>query len=139
MLINTGAIMKNILLIISLVISWSAVAEEKIWYCNPEAAAGLTFKSGAYVPTSFNVDRATIKQVGNNFTFPDNPALHPNTVECSTSKFMAICDTGVGVSFYLNYADGHAVSSVSNIGWLYSSIDIPEADMFVVAWKCESF
>ena len=131
--------MKNILLIISLLISWNAVAEEKVWYCNPEAAAGLTFKNGAYVPTSFTVDRATIKQVGNNFTFPDNPALHPNTVECSTSKFMDICDTGVGASFYLNYADGHAVSSISNIGWLYSSIDIPEADMFVVAWKCESF
>jgi hypothetical protein len=131
--------MKNLLIIISLLISWSAVAEEKIWYCNPEAAAGLKFNNGAYEPTSFNVDRATIKQVGNNFTFPDNPALHPNTVECSTSKSMAICDTGVGISFYLNYKDGHAQSSVSSIGWLYSSEGIPEANMFVVAWKCETF
>ena len=132
--------MKSLLLIITLLISWNAVAEEKVWYCNPEAAAGLTFKNGTYVTQGFIVERAIIKQVGKEFTFPkEHSVLFNHTVECSTSDYVAICDTGVGKSFYLSYSDGHAVSSTTNIGWLYSSIGIPEKDLVVVAWKCESF
>jgi hypothetical protein len=138
--------MKNILLIITLFISWNAIAEEKVWYCTPEADAGLHWEKGhGYKMTSFNnIERITIKQT------KDNHLIISKTFgteiyskeECKTKfqKLIITCSDDAGATFALNPETGYAASSLA-LGWtLNDEKNTDSSDsMVVIAWKCESF
>jgi len=129
--------MKNILLIITLFISWNAFAVEKIWYCSPDAAAGLAYKNNKYEMQRFEVGRATIKQNGNMLTFPKgHPALPYPPAKCRNPSHKVIVCSSIG-DFILNLESGHATSS-QYIGRTIGDGEY-KADMFVASWNCESF
>jgi hypothetical protein len=127
--------MKNILLIITLFISWNAIAEEKVWYCNPQASAGLTFKDSSYEITRFKIDRITIKQDEDKLIFPETELL--NEGKCNSWDKVVITCANRTRGFTLNTRTGKATSS-STFGWIHHPI-LASDDMWVAAWKCESF
>ena len=133
--------MKNILLIITLLISWNAIAEEKIWYCNPQASARLTFKDYSYEITRFQVDRMTIKQDGSWLIFPKDErgaSFNYDKDECRymNGKVVINCTDNTR-TFSLHALTGKATSS-SSFGWIAHPAYGAD-DMQVTAWKCESF
>ena len=142
MLINKGAIMKNILLIILLLMSWNAVADEKTWFCTPEYNAGLLKQddSQSWNAVSFTIDRMIIKQTGTKLEFADDGLfvslnLNNNCYETTVIDETIISCSSSTQMFNLNPTSGLATSSTI-FGWLNSKFnDTP----FVVLWKCESF
>jgi hypothetical protein len=135
--------MKNILLIITLFISWNAVAEVKVWYCIPDSHIGLTYSKDtmSYKASEFyNIDRVTVKQSGDYLLIPDTfGTKNFKPKECQRKyKTIATCSDGTK-TFSLNTETGLATSS-SSFGWIISKNDqVGGDDMVLVAWKCESF
>jgi hypothetical protein len=134
--------MKNILLIITLFVSWNTFAVEKVWYCDPKANAGLTFKDSSYEITRFKNDRITIQQDGSKLIFSETRGTSFNfdKDECKyfISKVGINCTDDNGTkSFSLHTLTGKATSS-SSFGWL-AHPSYGADDMNVTAWKCESF
>jgi hypothetical protein len=137
--------MKNILLIITLFISWNAIAGEKTWFCATEKRGGLVYKDNAWKATSFVAIRMTVKQRKDDsllfssdtydsaaynchLPFPD---VRPHIISCS----------GDMATFSLNTNTGKATSS-SGYGWALSQAtdtDGKHDTATVSVWTCESF
>ena len=135
--------MKNILLIVTLFISWNTVAEEKVWYCTPKANAGLSYEDGGYKFTKFNnIERISIKQTEtNHLLISKNIVVNSfSEKECTKDAIKISCSNGTS-TFNLNNL-GYATSS-SSFGWLYGGEGAENEEyndnMVVIAWKCESF
>ncbi len=130
----------TILLIISMLISWNAVAEEKVWYCAPEAHIGLHYEKGSgYSESTFsNVKRVIVKQNGSHLSMPNTfgTRLYKKK-ECKTVFTTSIiaCYSD-GNNFLLNPDTGYATSS-QILGWTFGANY--KDSMVVIAWKCESF
>ncbi len=133
--------MKNILLIITLLISWNAFAEEKTWYCSTEKRAGLAYKEGTWKVLSFIPSRVTVKQQDNTLSFskhPYNKLTKCNKLFHLINPEVITCNDGTG-TFTLNTNTGLATSS-QVFGWITSKDKDDEHDTLTVsAWKCESF
>ena len=134
--------MKSLLLIITLLISWNAVAVEKTWFCTPEYNAGLYYEddSQSWNTVSFSMDRIIVKQTGTKLEFADDGLfaglnLYNNCYETELIDETIISCSSSTQMFNLNPKIGLATSS-SIFGWLHSKHnDTP----VVVLWKCESF
>ncbi len=136
--------MKNILLIITLFISWNAIAEEKVWYCTPKANAGLKYEVDGYKFRRFtNIERISIKQTeANHLVIPKNIFVGSfSEKECTKDPLKISCSNDTE-TFNLNDHTGYATSS-SSFGWLYGGEGAEHEkyndNMIVIAWKCESF
>jgi hypothetical protein len=130
--------MKNILLIITLFISWNAIAEEKTWFCATEKSGGLTYTDNTWKTVSFKDSRIIVKQNGIKLQFPkDKPELVRMT-NCNESMLIGeniiSCSTKAG-KFVLNPKSGLATSS-SALGWLHPDY---KDSLSVTLWRCESF
>jgi len=126
--------MKNILLIITLFISWNAVAEEKTWFCVSEDSGGLDYQNGKWVVKRFiPPGRITIRQKKDRLIFPKYTELR--RAECKTDFDGWIYCSINAHTFVLNPANGHATSA-NYIGHLMGS---PIDSLVVSPWKCESF
>ena len=130
--------MKNILLIITLFISWNAIASEKTWFCITEGVAGLNYEDNTWVNASFVNERVIVKQNGLNLQFPEDNVLLRFMTNCNEHMLkgekIISCSTATG-KFVLNPKSGLATSS-SVFGWLHPDY---KDSMYVSAWKCESF
>jgi hypothetical protein len=137
--------MKNILLIITLLISWIAIAEEKVWYCDPVVHTGLYWEKGhGYKATTFNnIERLTIKQVKDNHLIIRDKRGEEEfkKEECKEKyrKLIIACSDGTS-TFALNPKTGYATSSSAG-GWILSNRKNPSTNdsVKVIVWKCESF
>jgi hypothetical protein len=134
--------MKNILLIITLFISWNAFAVEKTWFCSSEERAGLKYKNGTWGVTQYNDKRMTVKQQ-DNILFFNNPPF--KDAKCNTESWglkrlgVITCQDGYMSLFALNTNTGLATSSQA-FGWIDAEGEDNEHDtLSVAAWKCESF
>jgi len=130
--------MKNILLIITLFISWNASAEEKTWFCVTEKTAGLSYKDNTWKTVSFVNIRIIVKQNGIKLQFPKDEAALARMANCNESTLIAekiiSCSTDTG-KFVLNPNSGLATSS-NVFGWLHPDY---KDTLHVALWKCESF
>ena len=134
--------MKSLLLIITLLISWNAVAVEKTWFCTPEYNAGLSYEddSQSWSVANFAIDRMIIKQTGTKLEFADDGLFvslnrNNNCYETTVIDETIISCSSSTQMFNLNPKIGLATSS-GIFGWLHSKHnDTP----VVVLWKCESF
>ncbi|MBT7929969.1 hypothetical protein HN682_08660 [Candidatus Peregrinibacteria bacterium] len=127
--------MKNILLIITLFISWDAFAENKVWFCVTENRAGLNYKEGAWEVGEFMPPlRMIVNQQDNTLLFLNQPyKIFP---ECSTRYTIEQtirCNYEAGV-FELNPNTKRATSF-----GLMDMFGNYEDTLSVSAWKCESF
>jgi hypothetical protein len=137
--------MKNILLIITLFISWNAVAVEKTWFCVTEKSAGLNFKNNAWKTVTFKDKRVTVSQTDNNLKFSKNVLGFGSNKKCGlgSSGDVVYC-TDFSTIFTLNPENGLATSA-STFGWLFSetspdSLTTRRPDSLITRlWKCESF
>ena len=132
--------MKNILLIITLLISWNAIAEEKAWYCSTEERSGLLYENGTWKSTVFEDIRMTVKQKDNALSFGGH--LYNGVTNCylpySSDSEIIQCH-GPLKMFTLNTNTGLATSS-KTFGWIDSKVGDNEHDTPTVSvWKCESF
>jgi nitrogen fixation protein FixH len=134
--------MKNILLIITLLISWNAIAEEKTWFCSTEESGGLIYENNSWKVTQYKDKRMTVKQQDNILSF-SNPTFE-NT-KCNMESWslqrlgVITCQNAYMASFALNTNTGLATSSQA-FGWIGSEGGDNEHDTLIVsAWKCESF
>jgi hypothetical protein len=133
--------MKNILLIITLFISWNAIAEEKAWYCSTENRAGLSYEEGTWKVSRFKPLRVTVKQQDNTLSFGKH--LYSNLSKCNTpytsTRPEIITCKDATTTFALNTNTGLATSSQA-FGWISSKDGDNKHDtLSVSAWKCESF
>ena len=134
--------MKNILLIITLFISWNAIAGEKTWYCSTEQRAGLSYEEGTWKVSGFVPLRMTVKQQNNTLSF-SNDAYKEAARDCNLPypiglSGMITCSNDT-VRFSLNTNTGLATSSRGN-GWANSTMGSIEHNTAAVSvWKCESF
>ena len=132
--------MKNILLIITLLISWNAIAEEKIWYCSSEKSGGLHYENGKWILQKFTPSpRITIKQKKDKLIFPeahkDLGLLSESTCVKGDVIGLIYCSYGLN-TFALNPINGFA-SYAAYFGRIFGG---ESADSMVVSpWKCESF
>ncbi len=132
--------MKNILLIITLLISWNAIAEEKTWFCATEKSGGLIYKDNAWKSVSFKAERMTVKQQDDTLSFvkPQYNDLSCNTLYSITRPGIITCKDGTKM-FTLNTNTGLGTSSES-FGWIGGKIGDNYYDTLDVSvWKCESF
>ena len=135
--------MKSILLIITLFISWNAIAEEKTWFCSTEERAGLSYEEGTWKVLRFIPLRMTVKQENHTLLFSNKgyddanrncnqpyPSVFPKLIACS----------GDFATFSLNTSNGLATSS-RGAGWSVSDFatDNQHDSTSVSVWKCESF
>jgi len=127
--------MKNILLIITLFISWNAIAEEKVWYCKAEESMGMSYKSGAWESGIYELKRMTVKAIDDKLIFPESFGFDYLKV-CTATSDIVSC-SAFAKTFMLNTSTGKATSSVL-FGWI-ASPEYKTDDMSVTAWKCESF
>ena len=122
--------MKNILLIITLLISWNAIAEEKVWYCTPDSHIGLTFSKDTmkFEMTEFsNVNRIAIKQYDDYLIIPEDSFGADNFSydECSLAfRGRVVSCSDKTNTFNLNIKTGYAISSRA-FGWILSRKDKP--------------
>jgi hypothetical protein len=133
--------MKNILLIITLFISWNAAAVEKTWYCTTEKSGGLQYMGDTWKVVAYPNERMTVKQKDTTLSFSGKgkqfmvnkcKKIFPNTYD------MIQC-TGTASMFTLNTRTGLATSS-SAFGWLSNGGEDGTYDTLSVdLWKCESF
>ncbi len=137
--------MKNILLIITLFVSWNTFAEEKVWYCDPKANAGLVYEGDGYKVKKFNnIERISIKQTEANHLLISKNIVVPSfsEKECTKHKLKISISCSDGFSTFNLNNFGYATSS-SSFGWLYGGEGAENEgyndDMSVIAWKCESF
>ena len=138
--------MKNIQLIITLLISWNVIAEEKVWYCTPDSHIGLNYEKDTMrfeVSRFSNVNRVVIKQYGSDIlTIPKDSSFGAESYdrdECSALYGKIISCSDRTSNFNLNTKTGYATSSKA-FGWIMTAKDEAYADdMVLVAWKCESF
>ena len=128
--------MKNILLIITLFISWDAIAEEKTWFCSTEKSGGLIYENNSWKVADFNNERITIKQKDNTLSF-SGKRLKGYLGSCGMLYDVFIKCTGGSKMFILNPNNGLATSS-SIFGWLDGEDDSHDS-LSVELWRCESF
>jgi len=131
--------MKNILLIITLFISWNAFAEEKMWYCSSEKSGGLGYENGKWIVKSFYpMKRITIKQTQDRLIFPKGHSKLGvlSGSKCTTDFDGWIYCSSFAKTFVLNPRNGIATSA-SYLGRLQGGENADS--MSVSSWKCESF
>ena len=132
--------MKNILLIITLFISWNAVAEEKTWFCSSEKSGGLMYVNNSWKSGSFEAERITVKQQDDTLSFSSKRLkglLGSYESSCGMLYGDLIKCTGGSKMFILNPNNGLATSS-SIYGWLDGE-DGSYDSLSVELWRCESF
>ena len=142
MWIYKGAVMKNMLLVIFMLMSFNTFAEEEIWFCTPEYNAGLYYDESAksWINLSFTIDRETVKQTGTKLEFAEDGLFQSLNLSNKCYETLAIDETIISCSsstqmFNLNPIFGVATSS-NIFGPLNSKFkDTP----VVIIWKCESF
>ena len=134
--------MKNILLIITLFVSWNTFAEEKTWYCSTEKRAGLDYQEGAWKVLGFTPLRVTVKQQDNALSFskyPFNRLANCNKLFQSINPEVITCNDDGTRTFTLNTNTGLATSSLA-YGWITNGDKNDEHDTLTVSvWECESF
>jgi len=133
--------MKNILLIITLFISWNAIAVEKTWFCVTEKSGGLQYKDDTWKAVVFKDERMTVKQNDIDLSFSKNSLeSYMNKCEEIFSNTMDLIQcTGPSKMFLLNTKTGLATSS-SIWGWSSDEGESGTLDSLSVdLWKCESF
>ena len=128
--------MKNILLIITLFVSWNTFEEEKTWFCATEKRAGLLFSNNAWKTTTFIDKRMTVRQTDNNLKFSENKLGFGSEKKCSGILSFVSC-SDYSTIFTLNQENGLATSA-STYGWL-SGLDGNYDTVDTSLWKCESF
>jgi hypothetical protein len=130
--------MKNILLIITLFISWNAIAGEKTWYCATEKRAGLNYKLGTWEVAGFTPLRMVVKQQNNTLSFSND--IYSKAHNCNLQYSEIITCGGDMVTFSFNTNTGLATSS-NGSGWAVSQMvtDNAHDTAAVSVWKCESF
>jgi hypothetical protein len=135
--------MKNILLIITLFISWNAFAEEKTWFCSSEKSGGLIYENNSWKSSLFKVERMTVKQQDDTLSFSSKRFKEylgtsiGSIGSCGMLYGKFIKCTGGTKMFILNPNNGLATSS-SIYGWLAGEDDSPDS-LSVDLWRCESF
>jgi len=130
--------MKNILLIITLLISWNAFAVEKTWFCTTEKIGGLLYKDNDWKVVPFKNDRMTVKQNGVKLSFSKNE-FSAFINKCDYTLNNIIQCTGSTRMFALNEKTGLATSS-SIYGWLADDGEDGSYDTLDTSiWRCESF
>jgi len=133
--------MKNILLIITLFISWNAIAVEKTWYCTTEKSGGLQYMGDTWKVVEYPNERMTVKQKDTTLSFSDKrmqimgyqcKKILPNTYD----MIQCVDESGM---FILNTRTGLATSSMV-FGWLANDGEDGTYDTLSVdLWRCESF
>jgi len=136
------AVMKNILLVIFVLMSFNAIADEDIWFCTPEYNAGLYYdeSSKSWTNLSFTIDRETVKQIGAKLEFAEDGLFYGLNLSNNCYETSVIDETIISCSsntqmFNINPISGVATSS-NILGPLNSKFkDTP----VVIIWNCESF
>ena len=127
--------MKNILLIITLFISWNAIAEEKTWYCSTEKIGGLHYVDDTWKTVTFTDMRMTVSQTDNNLKFSNNVLNFSSEKRCGLGNGGSVITcTDYSTIFTLNPENGFATSAII-FGWLFKGED----SLQTALWRCESF
>ncbi|MEO1943859.1 MAG: hypothetical protein ABGY11_06130 [Candidatus Thioglobus sp.] len=129
------------ILIITLLISWNAIAEEKTWFCTTEKRGGLIYRdSGAWEATTFTPARMTVKQ--NDMTLSFSEPFKGFIKRCEPLFTHTYKDTiqcaGSSKTFILNTTTGLATSS-QIWGWISGSLDSDYDTLSTSLWRCEPF
>jgi hypothetical protein len=132
--------MKNILLIITLLISWNAIAVEKTWFCVTEKSGGLIYKDSLWKTAKFKPKRITVMQTNDYLKFSGNVLGFGSEKKCSGSSGFLVTCTDYSTIFTLNLETGLATSA-STFGWLSRSGEDDKLydTLSTTVWRCESF
>ena len=138
---NYNISMKNILLIITLFVSWNAFAEEKVWYCVAEHSSGLKHNGNFWETGDFELPRMTVIQKDNSLKFSGHDlGFFDKICRSGFLKNLISCADSSSTIFTLNKKTGLATSA-STYGWLTS---FPKENgggdtLSVSLWRCDSF
>ena len=141
--------MRNLILSL-VVLSASAIAstgeetrKEKIWYCEEVDHVGMNYKNGEWETVRFKKNNYVIKQIGDDFVFPNDLIFgkHPLCYVSSNSLEEKFCQSSWGGTFFrLNTETGFGSVS-NNIGW--SATSFPKTDdtdsLSIAPLKCTTF
>jgi hypothetical protein len=137
--------MKNILLIITLFISWNAIAVDKTWYCIAAESVGLKYKDSLWKMTKFKLDRITVMQTNDYLKFSDNGPNFGPEKQCGLGGGNLVTCTDYSTIFTLNPETGLATSA-STYGWLSKFGEDGKGKdgkfydtLNTALWRCESF
>ena len=133
--------MKNILLVITLFISWNAFALEKTWFCSIEKSGGLQYKRGVWNTVTFKDLRMTVSQTDNYLKFSTKHMnFAPTEKHCVSSAPSLVSCSDYSTIFTLNTKTGFATSA-KTFGWLSEKGEEGNSydTLSTSVWRCESF
>ena len=134
--------MKNILIVIFVLMSFNAFAEEEAWFCSPEYNAGLYFdeSSQSWSSVSFDIDRETVKQTGTKLEFAENGLFEGLNINNNCYEAILVDEAIISCSNKTQMFNLNPKSGVATSGNIFGPLNSKFNDTpVVIIWKCESF